>query len=416
MSKQFKPLHEQIADKLIAEFKAGTSPFQKPVKDNGMPAFVTPVNPITGKGYSALNAINLALKGFDDPRWMSSNTASFNKYRVITGSKATLINFPKKNEIQAIRNPDGEKIKDEAGVTKTKTIEFDKIQNGKAFLFNAEQIRDIPPLEEWLQETQDETLSPNERAEKMIRESGATIIHGGEEAFYDKIEDVIYLPEKEAFENDTKYYQTAIHQLAHWTGHESRLNRPMEGRFGSMDYAKEELRAAIGAMLVGGELKIGNHFGPHAAYTPAWSKLLKDDPFEISRASSDAQKIANVLLGKGPKQELEQSASEEQHFSQDNGNPSNDGIDDEPGPQLKKDSPVSQTISKGEEIPYNNTTYKVLDKKGKTFEMEKEDTGERFKIKATDQVFLNLVEARNNPQKEELEVAVEQEQTQRIGR
>jgi antirestriction protein ArdC len=416
MSKQFKPLHEQIADKLIAAFKAGTSPFQKPVKDNGMPAFITPVNPITGKGYSALNAINLSLKGFDDPRWMSSNTASFNNYRVITGSKATLINFPKKNEIQAVRNPDGQKIKDDAGVTKTKTVEFDKVQTAKAFLFNAEQISDIPSLEEWLQETQDESLSPIERAEKMISESGANIVHGGEEAFYDKVKDVIHLPEKEAFENETKYFQAAIHQLAHWTGHASRLNRPMEGKFASMDYAKEELRAAIGAMLIGGDLKLGNNFGPHAAYTPAWSKMLKDDPFEISRASSDAQKIANMLLGNGPKKELKQSESEAQHFSQDNGNTVNEGVDDEPGPDLKQDAPVSQTLTKGEEIPYNNTIYKVLDKKGKTFEMEKEDTGERFKIKATDQVFSNLVEARNNPQKEDLEIVAEENQTQKIGR
>jgi antirestriction protein ArdC len=384
MSKNFKPLYAQLAEKLIAEFKAGTSPFQKPVKENGMPAFVPPVNPITGKGYSAMNAINLSLKGYDDPRWMSADTASFNGYLVKEGSKGTLINFPKRNEIQALRTPDGAKIKDDAGVTQTKTVEFDKVQNGKAFLFNAAQIKDIPPLEDWLKSVPEQPLSPTERAEKLIADTGAVIVHGGQEAFYDKAKDEIHLPEKSAFENETKYYQTAIHQLAHWSGHESRLNRPMEGKFASMDYAREELRAAIGAMLVGAELKIGHNFGPHEAYTGSWAKMLKDEPFEITRASADGQKIANTLLSAGQQREAKQ------------------------GPA------VNTTLTKGEEIAYNDTVYKVLDKKGKTFEMEKADNGERFKIKSSDKVFANLVEARNNPQA--AGPVLEQEQSHKIGR
>jgi len=392
MSKQFKPLYAQLADKLVTEFKAGTSLFQKPVRDNGRPAFVAPVNPITGKGYSALNAINLAMRGYEDPRWMSADTASFNGYLVKEGARSTLINFPKRNEIQAIRTPDGAKIKDDAGVTQTRTVEFDKVQNGKAFLFNAEQIRDIPPLEDWLKAAaEQQPLSPVERAEKLIADSGAVIVHGGQEAFYDKTKDEIHLPDRGTFENETKYLQAAIHQLAHWTGHESRLNRPMEGKFASMEYAREELRAATAAMLIGGELKIGHSFGQHAAYTGAWSKILKDEPFELSRVAADAQKIANKLLGRGQSQEIKETAQ------------------------------VSNTLNKGDEIAYNDTTYKVLDKKGKSFEVEKADTGERFRVKPSDQVFKNLVEARNDPQSigrsaDTAEVKNEQEQTHKIGR
>ncbi|MFD1257735.1 ArdC-like ssDNA-binding domain-containing protein [Mucilaginibacter terrae] len=44
--------------------------FKKPVKENGMPAFVKPINPITGKGYSAMNALILGMQRHDDPRWM----------------------------------------------------------------------------------------------------------------------------------------------------------------------------------------------------------------------------------------------------------------------------------------------------------------------------------------------------------
>jgi antirestriction protein ArdC len=375
----------QVAEKLTAQFKDGTSAIQKPIKENGMPAFVAPVNPITGKGYSALNAINLAMKGFDDPRWMSADTASFNKYLVKEGSKGTLINFPKKNEIQAVRKPDGTKIVGEDGKTVTKTVEFDKVQNGKAFLFNATQIKDIPPLEDWLKSIeQGPHLTPVEKAAKLVTDSKAVIVHGGPEAYYDKVKDEIHLPEMEQFENETKYYQAAIHQLAHWTGHESRLNRPMEGSFGSAKYASEELRASIASMLIGAELKVGHSFGQHPAYTGTWSKTLKEEPFEISRAAADAQKIASKLLGLDKKQDI------------------------------KQDTSVSTTLSKGEEIAYNDTTYKVLDKKGKSFEMEKTDTGEKFKLKPTDKLFSNLVEARNNPAGLEMELA--EENSMKIGR
>ncbi|GAA4331857.1 zincin-like metallopeptidase domain-containing protein [Mucilaginibacter gynuensis] len=385
MSKNFKPLYVQLAETLVKELKAGTSPFQKPIKENGLPAFVKPINPITGKGYSAMNAINLALKGYDDPRWMSADSASYAGYLVKEGSKGTLINFPKKSEIQAMRTPDGEKIKGADGKTLTRTVEFDRVINEKAFLFNGTQIKDIPSLQEFLEiAAEGKKLSPLEQAEKLISDTKATIVHGGQEAYYDKIKDEIHLPEKSTFENDTKYYQVAVHQLAHWTGHETRLNRPMEGRFGSLEYAKEEFRAATAAMLIGGELKTGHQFGSHAAYAGSWARMLKDDPFEISRVSSDAQKIANFLLSIGQKQDVKQTTT------------SND------------------TLTKGDVIAYNDTFYTVLDKRGKSFEMEKGDTGERFKMKPTDNLFAGLVAARNNPPVQQMKP--EEVPTQKIGR
>src|ERR1700760_320032 len=140
MENKFPPLYVQVANKLATAIKNGDSPFQKPVKENGMPAFIAPINPLTGYGYSALNALNLSMKGYDDPRWMSAKDGSYNGHIVKEGAKGTLINFPKNSEIQAIRTPDGGKIIGEDGQTQTKTVEFEKTQNGKAFLFNATQL------------------------------------------------------------------------------------------------------------------------------------------------------------------------------------------------------------------------------------------------------------------------------------
>ncbi len=386
-NKNYKPMHTLLAEKLIAELKEGTSPFQRPVRENGQPSFITPVNPITGKGYSAMNALALSLKGYEDPRWLSADSARYAGFWVKAGERGTLITFPKTHDIQAVRTAEGEKIKDAEGNTQTKTVAYDKPQRGTAFLFNAEQIKDMPPLAEFLEKQQQgQTLSPEARAEKLIADSGATIIHGGQEAYYDRSRDVIFLPEKQEFASEAKYYQAAIHQLAHWSGHEDRLNRPMEGKLGSFEYAKEELRAAIAAMIIGGELKLGHNFGHHAAYTAHWTKMLKEDPYEINRASNDAQRITGSLLGVGKKVEL------------------------------AKDQQQEVALKKGDEIAYNGTTYKVLAKNGKSFAMEKADTGEHFKLTTTDKLYGNLVEAKTNPREQNANVEQRQDVGAEVGR
>jgi antirestriction protein ArdC len=392
MSKSFKALPIQLSDKLIGEIKEGNSLFQKPVKENGMPAFVKPINPTTGKGYSAMNALILGMQRHDDPRWMSADAARYAGNWVKKDEKGTMIEFPKTSDIQAIRTAEGKVIKDEAGVTQTKTVEFDKPQRGQAFLFNGSQLKDMQPLEEFLaKQNEGQTLSPNERAERLIEDSKAVIIHGGQQAYYDQTRDAIFLPEKEQFENETKYYQAAIHQLAHWTGHQSRQNRTMEGGFGSLKYAHEELRAAIAGILIGGELNIGHNFGQHAAYMSNFAKILKDEPFEVAKASRDAQKIANLLLGVSQKRE-------------------------------QKQAPEVIGFKVGDEIPYMDTTYKVLETyKTKSIKVEDAE-GTRKVLKPDYGLYKSLLDAKTNPREPDMVLAEEQGQSedqrkqQKIGR
>jgi len=378
MSKNFKPLHEQIANKLIAELKEGTSPFQKPWNHSTAPAFTIPVNPTTNKNYRGMNALWLSMQGHEDPRWMTLKQADFAGYTVEKGAKATLINFVKTTNMEAIRDVDGNKIKDENGVTQTRLSNLDKPIITNAWVFNAEQIKGISPLAEYLQQHRSEQKwTPIERAENLLAASQATINHGGNEAYYSKVKDAIQLPFKEQFDNETKYYAVALHELGHWSGHESRLNRPMEGRFGSEQYAREELRAEIASLMIGSELQIGHNFGQHAAYVNSWVKILKDEPFELFRASADAQKIYDFVLDLGEKRELKQ---------------------DNKAGQNKNEVP---SLEKGDEIAYNNNVYKVLDLKGKTFKMEDMD-GKKFNLKQTDGLFKSLVDAKNDPASQQL--------------
>jgi antirestriction protein ArdC len=390
MSKNFKPLHEHIANKLIAALQAGTSPFQKPWKDTDAPAFTIPVNPTTNKNYRGMNSLWLSMQGHTDPRWMTLKQADFAGYTVKEGAKATLINFIKTHNIESMRDVDGNKIKDENGKTMTRTTELDKPTITKAWVFNAEQIDGVPPLPEYLKEKQGQQKWNNiERAENLLTESKAVIHHGGNGAYYNKTKDHIQLPLKEQFENETKYYAVALHELGHWTGNESRLNRPMEGRFGSEQYAREELRAEIASLMMGSELQIGHNFGQHASYVNSWVKILKDEPFELFRASADAQKIFDLIMGMEQKREL------------------------------KQENTASKTLSVGDQIPYNNTEYKVLEKKGKTFTIEDQTTMEKIKVQPTYGLFKKLVEAKNNPAAQELVAAGMEEQVEnshKIGR
>nr|WP_255443369.1 zincin-like metallopeptidase domain-containing protein [Pseudoxanthomonas sp. OG2] len=132
--------------------------------------------------------------------------------------------------------------------------------------------------------------------EKVIRDSGAVIHHdGGNQAFYRPMTDSIHLPEREAFHSASGYYATALHELGHWTGFPSRLNRPMKGGFGSEDYAKEELVAEVSSMLMGERLGIGHDPTQHAAYVKSWIKILRDDPREIFRAAAAAERVVEFL-------------------------------------------------------------------------------------------------------------------------
>jgi antirestriction protein ArdC len=91
-----------------------------------------------------------------------------------------------------------------------------------------------------------------------------------------------------------------LHELAHWTGHSSRLNRDLQNRFGSSAYAMEELRAELASAFVANELGIPTDIPHHASYIASWIRPLKDDMRELFRAAADAQRIASMELGFHP--------------------------------------------------------------------------------------------------------------------
>ena len=138
------------------------------------------------------------------------------------------------------------------------------------------------------------------------------IEHTGENRAYDLHRDRVVLPFKEQFPSGPAYYQSALHELGHWTGHPSRLDRRtlvqgIEHGYSSHAYAREELRAEISSMMTGDRLDIGHDPSWHASYEDSWIQRLREDPRDLYRAARDAQGMSDYLLErareKAPEQE-----------------------------------------------------------------------------------------------------------------
>lgn len=300
---------ERVSNEIIEALEQGTAPWIRPwsgseIRDNA------PFNPITGKQYEGINFINLSITGMamgGDPRWMTFKQAQSINAQVRKGEKGTAIQYWKFTKQIDKLDEDGNKILDKNGEPIKETIRLANPQVFYATVFNASQIDGLKPLKEDLGIKEVITkFTPIEAAEKILNNSRANIIHiGGNRAFYSSSKDQIQLPLREQFNSEIDYYSTALHELGHWTGHESRLNRDMSHPFGSEGYAKEELRAEIGSYMLSS--KIGIDFDPsqHHAYIESWVSILEDKPSEIFKACSDASKIVNFVTSLQEEHKLE---------------------------------------------------------------------------------------------------------------
>lgn len=141
------------------------------------------------------------------------------------------------------------------------------------------------------------TFERMEDAENLLTASGASIQWGGTQACYIPSLDEIRMPERERFGRPVNAYAVALHELSHWTGHPSRLNRDFSGRFGSEAYAFEELVAELGSAFLVARLGLaGARMENHASYVQSWLKILKNDKTAIFTASKHAHAAYQRIL------------------------------------------------------------------------------------------------------------------------
>jgi antirestriction protein ArdC len=134
-----------------------------------------------------------------------------------------------------------------------------------------------------------------QRAETTLGAWPVPVLHGGELACYLSGPDRIHLPDRHAFHTAGSYYATWAHEAIHSTGHPSRLARDLTGARDSHAYAREELVAELGAVLLGDRLEIGSDTRNHAAYLQHWIELLQRTPRLLFQVLSEARRAADLI-------------------------------------------------------------------------------------------------------------------------
>ena len=268
--------YQKITDQILAQMQTVGAGWMNPMRGGqaGMPR-----NAVTGRRYAGINVMILGLTG---QSWATYKQWQSIGAQVRKGEEGTAVMFFK--PLQVKDRETGE----DATIPMMRTFT----------VFNAGQVDGYEV--EGIELTEAERIAS---ADQWVANTRADIRHnniGG--AFYKPTADWIQVPHLESFkasEHSTQvenYYSTLFHELTHWTGHQSRCKRDLGNRFGSPDYAFEELVAEMGAAFQCALLGITNEpRADHAQYLNGWIKCLKSEPKAIFKAASLAEKAVQYI-------------------------------------------------------------------------------------------------------------------------
>lgn len=296
-----RDFRQEVTDTIVRMLERGVAPWQKPWEP-GANSLDIPFNPTSERAYRGGNALHLMAtslqRGYEDPRWMTYKQASENGWQVRRGEKGTQIEYWEAKEASGHTQPSFRDASNDAGpaISKVAGAAKSRFVHRVYTVFNAQQIDGIPPHTP----SQHTTFEAVHAGEQILNNAGANIAHDqADRAFYSRSQDAIHLPPKGAFKDAAGYYGTALHELAHWTGHPSRLDRSTlteSYRFGDVNYAKEELRAELASVFLAAQRGIPHDPEQHAAYVNSWIGALRRDKNEIFRAAHDASKATDFIL------------------------------------------------------------------------------------------------------------------------
>ncbi len=221
-----------------------------------------------------------------------------NTFQVRKGEQSTIAIFYKRYT-KEVENAEGGQDTESRRVLKAYSV------------FNAAQCDGLPEF--YHPKPLVAALAPEGREERLdafFGQVGANLRHHGAQAYYEPLRDRVTMPPVELFEAYDHYYATLAHELSHWTGHSSRLDRDLKNRFGSDAYAAEELIAELSSAILGAELGLPvTHLDHHASYIASWLKILKSDERAILTAAAKAEEAATLLLDLGGHQSSDSEAN-----------------------------------------------------------------------------------------------------------
>lgn len=281
-------LYAVITDRIVAMLERGVAPWRSPILAQAASGW--PRNLERDQPYRGVNVFLLAFtaweRGYGSSYWLTFNQAKARGGSVKKGEKASMVVFWKPYE--TTDKTTGETI----------TVPVLRFYN----VFNLDQCDGIA-VPDATSVTAERPHTPQEAAESIVKgyANGPTLSHVGTKAYYLPARDEVHIPEPEKFSSGEAYYATLYHELAHSTGHSSRLDRGLDTKlapFGSADYGREELVAEMAAAFLCGHAGIAPAtLDNAAAYLHGWAKALKGDRRLVIAAAGAAQKAADWVRG-----------------------------------------------------------------------------------------------------------------------
>jgi antirestriction protein ArdC len=256
-------LYTEITDKIVAELEAGRVPWVQPWGTAGANApLAMPRNAATQRRYSGINVLILwgavIEGGFVGQSWLTFRQALSLGGHVRKGERGTTVVYADRFTPEDERRRAAE-TGEEAGA-----IPFLK----RFTVFNTDQCEGLPDdIAAAVIPPPPGQIEP--QAEALIAATGADFRIGGPHAYYNSSGDFVQVPPPAAYFEPINWHRTAFHELGHWTGHASRLNRDHSGSRGSKPYAREELVAEIAGAFVCASLGIVPTVR-HADYIGSW--------------------------------------------------------------------------------------------------------------------------------------------------
>lgn len=280
-------LYQRVTDEIVRAIEEGAGTFIMPWHGSlrGRPR-----NAFSGDAYRGINTLVLWAAA-RNKKYVSSYWATYRQWQnldamVRKGEKATMVVLYKQVPVEAQDARTGEPVQDYRLIARA------------YFVFNAAQV------DGWAEPNHviGGMVATHEEIEHFIAATGADIRTGDVPAYW-RASDYITMPARNRFIGSPSssptecYYSTAFHELIHWTGHWNRLNRNLTGRFGTADYAMEELIAELGSAFLCAEFMV-LHMPrkDHAAYIGEWLDVLKGDKRAIFTASRAAHKAVEFLI------------------------------------------------------------------------------------------------------------------------
>jgi antirestriction protein ArdC len=276
-------LLKEVTTQIIQQLEAGVKPWRCPwVLPQS--SRMLPYSACTDKPYSGINTLilwsQMMLKKYTTNGWVTFKQAHHRGGHVVKGEVGTRCFYYSILDVE--EEVDGKIVINKKPFLKSFTVfNVDQIDGG-----NFSLSEEIPT---------EEKFEPHQRAEELVKATGAKVRIFGKAA-YSPSQDIVFFPFRGAFQKVEDYYATVFHELVHWTGHETRLNRGKFSKFGDEKYAFEELVAELGSAFICADLGLLGDYANHASYVDSWLRLFKEHDNAILKAASLAAKAHKYIV------------------------------------------------------------------------------------------------------------------------